>query len=513
MASLFKTRITRYVDETGKRVTRDTPGAHGVKEKSRKWYGEYVDENGKTTRVPLAADKASARTMLNDIVRRVERKQAGLFDKYEEHEKKPLNRHIDDYDAFLRGKECTDKHVAQTIRRIRALVTGCEFSCLSEIDVIRVSSWLAEKRQTEKRFSAQTRNFYRDCFSSFCQWLSTYGRLQENPVRSLKRIKVETDRRHDRRALQSEEFERLIWAAETGWGVEGVRGPDRAMLYVLACWTGYRRGELASLTVNSIDLKSELPTVRVGAEYSKRRKKESIPLHPFVVTRLNLWLTDRGPLKRGEPLFELKTAKGHWRKTAKMMKRDLERARKSWIEEAESTSEKIRREESDFLRYQNEDGLFADFHANRHTFITNLAIAQVPLAMAQKLARHSDPRLTSNIYTHLENSEKAEAIGTLPAPAEREHISPPVADPDSLVAGMVAGNPAALSPELSQGDNRPPSEEPVYPKQKPLRAQGLDIESLHLSSTVKVHPTGFEPVTSGSVGQNSTESRSGNLRS
>jgi site-specific recombinase XerD len=44
--------------------------------------------------------------------------------------------------------------------------------------------------------------------------------------------------------------------------------------------------------------------------------------------------------------------------------------------------------------------LFADFHANRHTFISNLGRAGVPLATAQKLARHADPKLTANVYCH-----------------------------------------------------------------------------------------------------------------
>ena len=68
------------------------------------------------------------------------------------------------------------------------------------------------------------------------------------------------------------------------------------------------------------------------------------------------------------------------------------------------------------LPYVDEDGLFADFHSNRHTFISNLGKADVSLVMAQKLARHSDPKLTANVYTHLEINDKASAIESLPAP-------------------------------------------------------------------------------------------------
>jgi len=43
------------------------------------------------------------------------------------------------------------------------------------------------------------------------------------------------------------------------------------MLYLLAAWTGFRRAELASLTKKSFDLQAAIPTVTVGAGYSKRR--------------------------------------------------------------------------------------------------------------------------------------------------------------------------------------------------------------------------------------------------
>ena len=53
------------------------------------------------------------------------------------------------------------------------------------------------------------------------------------------------------------------------------------------------------------------------------------------------------------------------------------------------------------IPYETEQGVL-DFHALRTTFITTLARRGVPLAAAQRLARHSTPRLTSNVYTRLE---------------------------------------------------------------------------------------------------------------
>ncbi len=64
------------------------------------------------------------------------------------------------------------------------------------------------------------------------------------------------------------------------------------------------------------------------------------------------------------------------------------------------------------------------------SFISHLALSGVPLAVAQKLARHSDPRLTANVYTHLGLADLARAVEALPplsgpAPPDGERGGPP----------------------------------------------------------------------------------------
>lgn len=175
-------------------------------------------------------------------------------------------------------------------------------------------------------------------------------RSGDNAIAHLKKQNAATDRRHDRRPLQEEEFSRLLDAAATGPNVEGLPGTDRVMLYIMAAWTGFRRAELASLTLRSLDLDADSATVRVEASDSKRRRTDEIPLHPVVVERLQEWLgTKTKTLTETDPLFVLITAKKHIRETAKMMRLDLQRARAAWIEEAGSDDEEARREQSEFL--------------------------------------------------------------------------------------------------------------------------------------------------------------------
>ena len=68
MVSLYKKPILVTDPKTGKKV----------KGKSRKWWGRLKDETGKEKRVPLAADKPAAQAMLSELVKKVERRLAGI---------------------------------------------------------------------------------------------------------------------------------------------------------------------------------------------------------------------------------------------------------------------------------------------------------------------------------------------------------------------------------------------------------------------------------------------------
>jgi len=161
-----------------------------------------------------------------------------------------------------------------------------------------------------------------------------------------------------------------------------------------------------------------LGTVTVAANYSKRRRQDSQILHPDLVRELELWLETKPKLEPKDLLFPISDSMpgGTQRKTSKMIRRDLAQARKDWLMEAADDAERKKREKSDFLLSENHEGLFADFHAIRHFFITNLERAGISPKMAQTLARHSEIRLTLGVYTHVGVKECHLAIGNLPSP-------------------------------------------------------------------------------------------------
>ncbi len=68
------------------------------------------------------------------------------------------------------------------------------------------------------------------------------------------------------------------------------------------------------------------------------------------------------------------------------------------------------------LLFEDERGDVFDFHSLRGQFITQLGRSGVSLVEAQKLARHCDPKLTANHYTHLSLHDLTSAVSRLAAP-------------------------------------------------------------------------------------------------
>ena len=404
MGSLYKKKVRIKDKVTGEMVVTE----------SKKWWCRYRDALGIMRYKPLAVDQKVARQMLNKIDAKIEKEKAGLIDPTEVEMKKPILMHIEAYEQHLKAKGNTAVHVRETINRVKRCCKHQQIKTVLQIKATEIEAFLTFLRDKEHR-SLETCNHYLRSMKSFTRWLLRNERINRNPLEILSLFNVRTDRRHDRRALSMEEFMRMLEAARTGPPVEGLIGLDRAMLYLLAAWTGFRKGELGSLTLRHFKLDTDTPIVSIRAAYSKRRREDTQVLHPDIVSEFKKWLEIRQPKNNNEILFPVsKESCGVDRKTSKMMKFDLDEARRFWIDESGSSKERATREASDYLRYVDGDGKFADFHALRHTFITNLSLANVSPKTAQLLARHSDIKLTMQIYTHVNPEEQAKAINSLP---------------------------------------------------------------------------------------------------
>ncbi len=404
MANIYKKYTTTVDPDTGKKT----------KTASVKWWGRYRDAIGVERRVSLATEKKAAQMKLNEIVEKVEKEKLGMVDSTEAEMKKPILSHLDDYEQHLKTKNNDPRYIQEVVGKVKRCVEHNQWRRVTQIKVTDVENFLLHLRD-EEGLSIQTSNHYLKSLKAFGNWLVKNQRNKTNVINGIAILNVETDRRHDRRPMSMEEFLLVLHVAETGPPAVGLKGVDRAMLYLLATWTGFRRGELGSLTLrNFVGLDTETPVVTLNATYSKRRRNDNQVLHPDIAERFKAWLGIRNP-GPDEILFPIsEKAGGVDRRTSEMMAFDLNFARKVWLSEAKDDTERQARLASDFLRYQDSNGRFADFHALRHTFITNLSKAKVSPKVAQALARHSDIRLTLNIYSHAADDERAAGINALP---------------------------------------------------------------------------------------------------
>ena len=417
---------------------------------SRKFVGEYRDKDGTVHPVTLCTDKTASEQMLAELVKRAEFARVGIADPFEAHHKRPLTEHLDDYRRYLLAEGNGLEYVSATYARIRAILDGCRFVFSADLTPERVAEFLHGLRRDPPRpelpagqewftppeliaalggvrptrlarllrreglvttgngkarrypratvealqdrlcrgIGLSTSNGYLTAIKCFSRWLFEKERIDRDRLISLSRLNAKTDPRHERRALPEGKLRSILIAAgDSAADFQGLTGPDRLLLYATAMVTGFRAAELASLYPASFELNTDAPTVTVKAAYSKNRRQSVQPLPPDVASALREYL---GKRPAGLPVWP-----GSWHKdAAEMLRVDLAAAG---------------------ISYRDGEGRVADFHSLRHSYITLLERSGVSPKLAQELARHSDIRLTMNVYTHARLHDLAGAVEGLPA--------------------------------------------------------------------------------------------------
>jgi hypothetical protein len=206
-------------------------------------------------------------------------------------------------------------------------------------------------------------------------------KLAKNDFRLIKAPKVlSSDIVHGRRASTTDEVAKLIETAENGRTWRGISGRERALIYRLAVESGLRFNEIKTLLVSDFDFKNG--TVSISDFNEKARRGTVLPLRQSTAVMIEAFLRNKTPQSTA---FTLK--KGYL-----MIKADLKAAG---------------------IPYEV-DGLFADFHALRHTATSLLVQTGANPKIIQTLMRHKDINLTLGKYTHLYAGQQRETIESLP---------------------------------------------------------------------------------------------------
>ncbi|MBU0717958.1 MAG: site-specific integrase [Planctomycetes bacterium] len=210
--------------------------------------------------------------------------------------------------------------------------------------------------------------------------------MPENPLQDVPKPDATSEQRHARRALEPDEVQRLLNAAQCGPERYGMTGEQRYWLYRLAIETGFRAGELRSLTRANLIVDHVRPTATVSAAFAKNRHERTIPLKAETANGLRTFLGAKLPKAS---VFQLPRSEN----IVRMLRGDLAQAEVPYVDDAER---------------------YADFHSLRATFATNLIAAGVDVKTAQELLGHATSKMTLDVYAKVLRGSREDAIQRLP---------------------------------------------------------------------------------------------------
>jgi integrase len=379
-------------------------------QRSTYYYGKVRNPTtGKWVKTSLkVTDKKVAREKLRKLQQRAERVAAGMIDPLEE---TPLRDHLADFMRHLeqQGRSasyrvqteceiikvalfCAGREVPRRIDRkrldeYRAQVVEVTLDALTPDKVDEFMAGLPADK------AARTRNGYRTSVVGLFSFLVQKRKLAYNPILCVTRHKGEKKR--IRRALPTDQLQALLNAAKSRPLAQtltirrGSRkgrqeatvspevrqqrehdGVQRALIYAMAFYTGFRRKELRAMCVKHLRLDAEVPHVHLPGTLTKNAQDAKIPLKSEVAEQLRCWVAGKMP---DDLVFRVPKHD----ELLKALKKDLAFAG---------------------IPYRDELGRVFDFHALRKSLGTQLRLAKVDPAVSQQFLRHSDIRLTMEVY-------------------------------------------------------------------------------------------------------------------
>lgn len=370
------------------------------------------------------ATKAEAKKLAADLERQADRQQLGLearpsasrFHTFAE----LLDWWVDDYGQRLRSQTMAlsvDKHIRSTLGSLP----------LVEVSAARIEEVLAARAgQLAPATLNHLRAFIHTVFARAIARELWHG---ANPAAAVPRRKVP---RRLPEYLRAEEVPRVLEALAPRW----------RPLFATALYTGARQGELLGLRKRDADL--DAGSIAITRSYDGPTTKGSRAALVPIAEGLRPYLVAALQAAKGELLFP--RPDGSMQKTDARFDHVLRRAmgRAGIVEGYEHVCRRCKAKNPKGYRppsFDDQELRRCDacrmklwprplprhvrFHDVRHTTATLLLKAGVGLATVQRILRHSDPAITSEVYGHLDLEDMRAAVNRLPFQPP-EPLTPPV---------------------------------------------------------------------------------------
>jgi integrase len=396
--------MTEYVFKPSRRK-------NGKSVASRLYSGRYrLPGQNKTITVALrVSDQQAAKAKLREIIRDREREAAGIIapKRIRDAANKSFGAHLLDYIADLRARKKASGYVANIEMRLKKLAMECKWGQLIEATAESFRTWRA--KQT---LAAKTLNDYLAAASAFFSWLEKAEQVERNPLKNVGRVETRGNERRTRRAFTLGELARVV--AESG---------IYRLAILTAYYTGLRRNELKQVEWGDVQQAAEGIFIVVRACTTKNHKSQRQYMPGWFFAELMKSKPQHAP--GNMRVFGPGTIPSMWK-----FKQILKRAG---------------------VPYKDDQGRQADFHALRRSFNTHLAQAAVDPQTRKEMMRHSDLRLTIDVYTDKGMLPMAAAVEKLPMfPLQLQDAHPCAHNPDFSSQAPSFGGTEKLGSEVLQ---------------------------------------------------------------
>jgi integrase len=373
------------------RVYKPSRVVNGRKVPYKDWYCEWHGADGKTKRKKVGPDRRLANEALARFEARERRRRLGLPDGDADKAGQlaaPVAGLIAEYLEVLAGRGTSPGYRALVDDYLTRLAADLAWFTFADVSADDLVVYLGRRRDEHGNGPA-TLNSYLRVAKGLARWYA--GKIgAPSPLAAVKPFPEDVDRRRPRRLLTDDELARLLAAARAcpRKGRAGIRGPDRAALYLVAAFTGLRAGELAALTPAAFALDAAPPIVTVEAKDAKGKRTEPVPVPAHVVARLRPWLASKPPGARLWP--------GKWaeqRKQVAWLARDLARA---GVAERDSRGQRV------------------TFHSLKRRYVVKIIQAGGKIHEVRRLARHRHISTTLAYYVDENMTDLGDLANRLP---------------------------------------------------------------------------------------------------
>ena len=374
------------------------PGPGTLKKRGQQWTLDYTDASGKRVRRALGDTKRVAERRRSELIQRRDMELDGLG--AIEGQNLLLSVIAEDYLADMEPRVSAHhfRNVHGRLLKTVGALDGLRVRDLKPMQVIRLRNNAVQAGRSHR-----TANLIATTLQAMLRWAVESGIVAQSPIEKIKPLPQGPEhRRYRRRAMTDDEIRRLLLASQVDDErahilalAKGTWRIPQTPMWRLLLDTGARWNELRQVAWQDVDLAQGLVVLR--AENTKSRKQRVIPLAGDTLDVLRgLKVLQQQALQRipraADRVF-LSPEGSEWGRYTTNPMRILDRV--------------LRRAK---IQKHAVDGTKLDIHALRHTFATRLARSGAPLMHAQRLLGHSDPKLTAQIYTHLDAEDLRGAI-------------------------------------------------------------------------------------------------------